>query len=279
MQDCAIASETPAGQGFGGAALAITSIFVMTPMTQDGEPVGGGEVQIPIRFEAASYDPSELLPAEDNTLRTAPWLATPSADELAAAFPKAAEGVIASAHVVLRCGLTNQGGLSGCVMVGENPEGKGFADAARSLTKDFRAKVDPKIDNLGFLHVDVPFDFRDPTQAAPRVEVDDPIWLQQLSPAGKAGLFPDAAAKAGVATGTVGLNCTGKADGGLQDCFVTSEDPKGLGFGLAGVEAAMVMKANPWTMQGEPIDGARVRFSLTFTPTAPATMPAAAKAP
>ncbi|MFI4974883.1 MAG: TonB family protein [Caulobacterales bacterium] len=53
LENCSILSESPTGMGFGDAALALTPYFRMRPRSIDGTPVGGGEVNIPIRFRAA----------------------------------------------------------------------------------------------------------------------------------------------------------------------------------------------------------------------------------
>ncbi|MGA0603009.1 energy transducer TonB [Caulobacter sp. KR2-114] len=51
LADCAVVSEDPPGFGFGDAAVKMSSIFKMRPKAQNGIPVGGGKVTIPIRFQ------------------------------------------------------------------------------------------------------------------------------------------------------------------------------------------------------------------------------------
>lgn len=51
LTECSVGSEDPADQGFGTAALKMTRLFKMRPMTRDGQPVGGAKINIPIRFQ------------------------------------------------------------------------------------------------------------------------------------------------------------------------------------------------------------------------------------
>jgi hypothetical protein len=254
LEKCSVISEAPAGHGFGPAALAMSSVFLMRPMTLDGLPVGGASVLIPIKFEA---DPAAVGQAVSRitVLRAAPWMSVPTAEALSAAFPRSAIGKTATAHVVLRCDFRGNGDITGCETVSETP-------------------VDPKRDKLATVKIDIPFDFRDPNQPGPPLEVYDPVWLRRINPDGVAKLFPPEAAKAGLKSGLASVDCTVQHDGSLKDCVVASENPPGMGFGVSALQIATLMAMNPWTAQGDPVDGARIRLPIRLE--LPADTPAAA---
>ncbi len=51
---CVVVKETPGDYGFGAAAIKLSKYFRMKPQMEDGQPVGGATVQIPLRFQAAT---------------------------------------------------------------------------------------------------------------------------------------------------------------------------------------------------------------------------------
>ena len=51
LTECSISAEDPPDQGFGTAALKMTRLFKMRPMTRDGNPVGGAAINIPLGFQ------------------------------------------------------------------------------------------------------------------------------------------------------------------------------------------------------------------------------------
>ena len=47
---CSVVKKTPTGAGFGAAALKLSRYFRMSPKLEDGTPVDGGVVLVPVKF-------------------------------------------------------------------------------------------------------------------------------------------------------------------------------------------------------------------------------------
>ena len=56
LANCSVSDESPADQGFGAAALSLSTRFKMGAIMKDGRPVAGGSVRIPIRFQLPGAD-------------------------------------------------------------------------------------------------------------------------------------------------------------------------------------------------------------------------------
>ncbi len=66
--------------------------------------------------------------------------------------------------------------------------------------------------------------------------------------------------------GTAMMSCRVMRDGVLSACWIVAEVPPGYGFGQAAIALSKLLKGKPATLNGEPIDGAEIRFALGFDP-------------
>jgi TonB family protein len=283
LQRCKVDSETPAGLGFGPAALQLSPQFRMKPKIRGGRPVET-EVTIPVLW--SGFTDFEPRPGPVNSLvLDPPWTSTPSTAQVRAAWPVEANGV-SSGQVALRCELNRTGGLTACQTLSEIPAGKGFGKAARSLTPAFKVAFSPdQTKSLSSYTVDVPFRFRSPIDSNSR-KITAPKWTRTLTAEGMSLAYPQAAVKAGVYTGLGIVGCIVDVRGELTDCQVRREEPAGLDFGAAAIQAAKLIAMNPWSKEGEPLDGLPITLPIRFNwqrpdpaPQAPAPIPSAKPKP
>ncbi len=260
VDHCTVISEEPADQGFGAAGLALTPQFQMKPPTMDGVPYVG-HVRIPLTFTIPGGAASHLSKhAPIDAVAFYPsmlWEAAPTRAEVQAARPQG----VGSGRAVLHCSFGNDRTLSGCDVVAEAPEGKGFGRAAFRLHGKFRAaelaggKPRPH-DQVRFA---IQFD-----ETAQEQPLSRPEWRLFADPAAVSQAFPAAARAAKFSKGSANLICRATAAGGLADCKIEGESPFGLGFGPAALGLTGLYALNVWGDDGRPVEGRPVRFRIDF---------------
>lgn len=260
LEACKVRDEDPVGLDFGLAALQLAPQLRMTPRIRGGKPVPGGEVTIPIVW--AGVPAPEL--GGSSVVLDPPWTQAPTQAEVNAAWPKEAAG-LASGQAALRCELDSTGGLRNCDTISESPTGKGLGRAAKALSKSFKVTVGPEpLKAPRKYTVDIPFRFRDPATPDAR-KLTKPRWIATLTADGMAAVYPEAATKAGVKSGSAAVRCVITATGALSDCQAVREAPAGLDFGAAAIKAVSLMRMNPWTKEGDTVDGLTITIPITFS--------------
>lgn len=273
LYGCKVESETPAGMGFGTAAIALTPQFLMKPATRDGKPVESG-VSMPINFVApgggtgshipGGRDPS-LTPFTRTVASNLPWTAAPAYADVAAAYPEKARAAAVGGRATLKCTLKADGRLSACSTVTEEPKGYGFAQAARALTAMFIAPTQFSDGRpIAGALTQVPFVFAPEMLDPARRVVGRPQWAALPSGSAMTAGYPREALAAGVKDGRVVMACATGDGGQLQNCAVEREEPAGLGFAASGLALSQSFRIRPWTDEGLPTIGGLVRVPIRY---------------
>ncbi|MDQ2860246.1 MAG: energy transducer TonB [Pseudomonadota bacterium] len=266
-EDCAVISETPPGEEFGAAALLLAPSFLFRPAMGPAGPVRSS-VNIPINFKWESAHGGGSLGGFTMIVQPV-WNAAPNFADLERAWPHGAAGP--SGHVVLRCRVRSKGELEACATITEEPRGKGFDRAARSLIGRFSLKMDFEAAKSGQpTYVNLPIRLIDPKSGDfQERRIGDPRWIVRPGPGALSAVFPKTAADKGVRAGRETAGCTVGADGALTDCRPLDAQPDGLGFSQAAVQVAQILRMNLWTDEGGPVDGAPIRIPIRFEATPP----------
>ena len=90
-----------------------------------------------------------------------------------------------------------------------------------------------------------------------------PEWIRTPSDSDVNRAFP-AAAKRAKQSGSAMIACEVSPQGVLADCAVTSEDPRGGGFGQAALGLSKLYRMKPATRNGAPVDGGTVRIPMRW---------------
>jgi len=102
----------------------------------------------------------------------------------------------------------------------------------------------------------------EPVAPAPAM-IRSPAWLSRPTAAQLDRLYPDRAADRGL-SGMVNLECRVTAQGTMSACVVLNETPLKLGFGEAALASTKYFRMSPLTVDGAPIEGAKVRIPMGF---------------
>lgn len=125
LSECVIKQETPAGQGFGDAALKLAPLF------QAGGPAaetGAAGITIPIAYTI----PGKPLPTPTSPGKPV-VVSEPTAADIARVYPPGARRAGRDGAVKLTCQVQADGAMASCKVAAEEPTGLGFADAALQL--------------------------------------------------------------------------------------------------------------------------------------------------
>lgn len=125
LEACGIASEEPAGAGFGAAALALAGKFSLEPHWADGRSAVGAALTVPFRFQ-----PPELRVPELKFKRRASYGGLGDAGPY---YPDDAARRHLTGLVLMDCDLAADGALSACIVRSETPEGHDFDAAAQRM--------------------------------------------------------------------------------------------------------------------------------------------------
>ncbi len=130
LQECAIASSEPRYAGFSDSALALSKLF--------RTEVGGlsNSVIATIRINLAfQFTPPEAI-ASPRMLTQFDWTRELNPDAMLAAFPaKAADAGLTTGRVVVDCTVAQNGNLTNCAPISEDPAGMEFGAAAIQIAQ------------------------------------------------------------------------------------------------------------------------------------------------
>lgn len=264
LYECAVESESPAGAGFGGAAIALTPQFLMRPAIHDGQPVEGAMVRIPMTFPSFTPSPGDDFGAQ-TVLSIGSWTEAPTYADVVAAYPQKARAKGMGGHVALNCTLKSDGHLQYCEKILADPEGQGFDTAAKQLAARF---VGPLTLEQGKttkgMITQVAFVFSPAMLGGAEPEIGKPHWTSVPTMEQMRSALPPNYAQSKTTTVRVKLGCRVIAGGKVEDCKVMSEEPANEGFGATALAVSKFFGVSTWSQEGLPTVGGRVQIPVRF---------------
>jgi protein TonB len=89
---------------------------------------------------ALAQEPPPVAAPSPPTITAPDWRRTPSAEDVARAYPERAVRKGVEGFSAIRCQVTKDGTMTGCVVVREEPSDAHFGEAALSLAPLFRLR-------------------------------------------------------------------------------------------------------------------------------------------
>jgi len=135
LSRCSAVKESPAGHGFGKAAVALAAQFRASPEAMAAAPHGAPiEVDVPVRFAPPG-------PAIDRTIHAPAWIAGSDPQTLIRELPANLAAKPGSPGAVVQCRVGEGGALTGCEIEYTSPDGIDFDEAAVKLASRLRVNL------------------------------------------------------------------------------------------------------------------------------------------
>jgi TonB family protein len=219
------------------------------------------------KFAALAASGLLLAPAVASAQPTPTWVEAPSAADMAAAYPAKAKAAAVGGTVDLTCTINREGRPRSCAVLKETPGNYAFGTAARRLAEKMRVNEL----NLRDQDVIVPITFNPAVLTPEGIAISKPAWAAMPSVEDFQATFPKT--QNGVNSVRVVLACTVTNSGALGGCSVDSEDPPGQGYGQGALSLAAKFRVGPWSQDGQPTIGARLKLPIRYELTQVAAAP------
>jgi hypothetical protein len=142
LLSCSVGTETPAGFGFGAAALRVCRNFHVANRTSDHRSTAGGRVRLLVAFDwtGVQFSGAPTPSASPDTTRPLTGITIlhrPGMLDVMHFYPAQARTQHVTGSVLLNCSVDSASNMT-CVVAEEIPLGYGFGDAALAAMRLFR---------------------------------------------------------------------------------------------------------------------------------------------